>query len=79
MVYYVKIQKKVNQLNNKNEDVGQYSRAKFKWQIGDIDKVIHTQRYSPLYASEEAIEKGHFAGITIRANKESLDDEISFL
>jgi len=29
----------------------EYNRSSFTWNIGDIDKDIHTERYSPLYAS----------------------------
>lgn len=30
----------------------EYDRSTFTWNIGDIDKEIHSERYSPLYTSK---------------------------
>jgi hypothetical protein len=33
----------------------EYQRKGFDWEVGDIDKSIHTTRYTPVYTSEEKV------------------------
>ena len=43
-------------MNKKNEEGKiEYERKEYKWNVGDIDKDIHIERYTPIYTSTEKI------------------------
>ena len=54
----------------------QYTRKTFKWELGEIDKDIHTERYTPLYTSTYSIQNNRFAGVN--ENEQTLMNQEQF-
>ncbi|CAM6000711.1 unnamed protein product [Sphagnum balticum] len=68
------LEKKVAEMQGKEAKGAEYSRESFYWDVGDIDKLIHRDRYTPLYTTEERLNEGMFAGLAKRGGELFLDD-----